>query len=84
MSSIIFRSLPLVIELEPGESPARGVELYMIAIVMVAVAGLFVAARIMTRVLLSSGLEDHGLGKDDFCIILALVSRLNASVEIQS
>ena len=72
MASIAARSLPIIVPLKPGETPEKGTELYIISVVMVVVAGLFVAARISTR-LLSSASANQGLGQDDYCVIASLV-----------
>jgi hypothetical protein len=66
------RSLPLVVDFKPGEEAERGTELYILSVVMVVVAGLFVAARITTR--LSSLTASQGLGQDDYCVIASLVT----------
>jgi hypothetical protein len=60
-----------MVPLKPGETAERGTELYVISVVMVVVAGLFVAARICTRLL--STLGGQGLGQDDYCVIASLV-----------
>ncbi len=67
----LLRSLPLVEPLRPGEAPQRGTELYVLSVVMVVVAGIFVAARISVR--LSKYTTSQGLGNDDYCVIASLV-----------
>ena len=47
--------------------PDRGIELYVVSIVMVIVAGLFVIGRLVAR------LTKNKLGWDDYTIIAALV-----------
>ena len=54
--------------------PDRGWPLYILSVVMVVVAGLFVLARVSTR------LHKKQLGLDDYNIILALV-RWNSPLE---
>jgi len=71
MAYIAARSLPLIVPLKPGETAERGTELYILSVVMVVVAGLFVAARISTRLLSTSG--GQGLGQDDYCVMASLV-----------
>jgi hypothetical protein len=71
MANFLMRSLPLVEPLKPGEAAQRGTTLYIISVVMVVVAGLFVAARISVR--LSKLTTSQGLGRDDYCVIAALV-----------
>jgi hypothetical protein len=71
MANIFMRSLPLVEPLKPGQAPQRGTELYILSVVMVVVAGLFVAARISVR--LSKFTTSQGLGHDDYCVIASLV-----------
>jgi hypothetical protein len=67
----LLRSLPLVEPLKSGQAPQRGTELYVLSVVMVVVAGLFVAARISVR--LSKYTTSQGLGNDDYCVIASLV-----------
>ena len=45
----VARSLALITPLKPGEKAERGAELYILSVVMVVVAGLFVTARISAR-----------------------------------
>jgi hypothetical protein len=71
MASLFERALPLVEPLKPGQAPQRGTELYILSVVMVVVAGLFVAARISVR--LSKLTTSQGLGNDDYCVLAALV-----------
>lgn len=71
MANLFVRSLPLVEPLKPGEAHQRGTELYILSVVMVIVAGLFVAARISVR--LSKFTTSQGLGQDDYCVIASLV-----------
>jgi hypothetical protein len=52
---VAARPLPLIVPLKPGETAERGTELYILSVVMVVVARLFVAARINTRLLSTSG-----------------------------
>jgi hypothetical protein len=68
---VAARSLPLIVSLKPGETAERGTELYILSVVMVVVARLFVAARINTRLLSTSG--GQGLGQDDYCVMASLV-----------
>lgn len=79
MAHIIVRSLPLIVDLKPGEKAERGTELYTLSIVMVAVAGLFVTARISTR-LSSMTSGGQGLGQDDYCVIASLISSVGLSI----
>jgi hypothetical protein len=71
MANFLMRSLPLVEPLKPSEAPQRGTTLYVLSVVMVVVAGLFVAAR--TSVRLSKLTTSQGLGQDDYCVIASLV-----------
>jgi len=71
MAYVAARSLPVIVPLKPGETAERGTELYILLVVMVVVAGLFVAARISTRLQSTSG--GQGLGQDDYCVIASLV-----------
>jgi uncharacterized membrane protein YgdD (TMEM256/DUF423 family) len=71
MANFLIRSLPLVEPLKPGEASQRGTTLYVISVVMVVVAGLFVVARISVR--LSKMTTSQGLGQDDYCVVAALV-----------
>jgi hypothetical protein len=71
MSYVAARSLPLIVPFKLGETAERGKELYIISVALLVVAGLFVAARISTRLLSTSG--GHGLGQDDYCVIASLV-----------
>ena len=71
MAYVAARSLPLIVPLKSGETAERGTELYILSVVMVVVAGLFVAARISTRLLSTSG--GQGLGQDDYCVIASLL-----------
>jgi hypothetical protein len=68
---LFARSPPLIAPLKPGEAPQRGAELYILSVVMVIVAGFFVAARISAR--LSKSTTSQGLGQDDYCVIASLV-----------
>jgi hypothetical protein len=74
ISQYIVRSLPFVAPLKPGEEAQRGTALYILSVVMLLVAGLFVAARVSAR--LSSLAPSQGLGQDDYCVIASLVSLL--------
>ena len=71
MAYVAARSLPLIVPLKSGETAERGTELYILSVVMVVVAGLFVAARISTRLLSTS--RGQGLGQDDYCVIASLL-----------
>ncbi|KAN0091957.1 hypothetical protein V8E51_017804 [Hyaloscypha variabilis] len=78
MASLFERALPLVEPLKPGQAPQRGTELYILSVVMVVVAGLFVAARISVRV--SKLTTSQGLGNDDYCVLAALISSVGLSL----
>lgn len=71
MADLFARSGPLVAPLNPGEARQRGTELYTLSVVLVIVAGGFVAARIGAR--LSKSTTSQGLGQDDYCVIASLV-----------
>lgn len=72
MVSIVSKSLALVVHTRPGESPERGTLLYVLSVTMLVIAGVFVAARISTR-LLSPRSSAQGLGQDDICVMASLV-----------
>jgi hypothetical protein len=72
IADLFARSGPLVVSLKPGEAHQRGTKLYILSIVLVIVAGVFVAARISAR--LSKSTTIQGLGQDDYCVIASLVS----------
>ena len=72
IADLFARSGPLVVSLKPGEAHQRGTKLYILSIVLVIVAGVFVAARISAR--LSKSTTIQGLGQDDYCVITSLVS----------
>jgi hypothetical protein len=77
MANLFARDGPLVAPLKPGEAHQRGTELYILSVVMVIIAGLFVAARISAR--LSKSTTSQGLGQDDYCVIASLVTHFRSS-----
>jgi hypothetical protein len=72
LRQMAVRSGPMITPLKPGEPGERGELLYILSVVMVVVAGFFVALRIGTR-LSNVGSKLQGLGADDYFVLASLV-----------
>jgi hypothetical protein len=73
---------PLVVpHTTPGESDGRGIQLYIISITTIILAGITVCARISTRLIKDAAFQ---LWWDDFSILFALVGPIKSPDKLQS
>ena len=66
---------PLVVpHKSPGEADGRGIQLYIISIITIILAGITVSARISTRLIKGAAFQ---LWWDDYSILFGLVGSIN-------